>query len=272
MTIKNILIGICLLMFCRHQPAQAASLSKEQLYSVYSQANDSFRQANSTKNDDERKKLYEKAILGFEKIISEGRIANAGLYYNLGNAYFLDGNIGKAVLNYRRAEKLDNANPDIQKNLSFARSRRIDKVEVKTEDKVMQTLFFWHYDFSLKSRFMAGCICFAVFCVSLTIMIWLGRKVASLTVLAAICGIFAAAFLCSVAVEYHQQANSIYGVITANEIVARQGDGQNYPASFKEPLHAGTEFKLLEKRPGWVHVRLSDSSDGWIPDNAAELI
>jgi len=68
------------------------------------------------------------------------------------------------------------------------------------------------------------------------------------------------------------QANRICGVITARQIVARQGDGQNYPASFKEPLHAGTEFDLLERRVGWLHIKLSDDSDTWIPDNSAELI
>ena len=45
-----------------------------------------------------------------------------------------------------------------------------------------------------------------------------------------------------------------------------------YPASFKDPLHAGTEFDLLEQRPGWFHITLSDDNEGWIPDNSAEII
>jgi len=54
--------------------------------------------------------------------------------------------------------------------------------------------------------------------------------------------------------------------------VAYQGDGQNYPPSFKAPLHAGTEFELVEHRPGWFHIKLADGSDGWIPQSAAEII
>lgn len=178
---------------------------------------------------------------------------------------------GRAILNYRRAEMLDKSDTNIQKNLAFARSKRIDTVPVKTEERIMQTLFFWHYDFSLRTKFLIASICFAVACAALTVMTWRARA-ASLVATAAICGMLTVCFLTSVVVESRARANRVGGVITAEEIVARQGDGRNYPESFKEPLHAGTEFDLVERRQGWLHVRLSDNSHGWIPDNAAELI
>ena len=79
-------------------------------------------------------------------------------------------------------------------------------------------------------------------------------------------------FAASVGLEAIKQANTVCGVIVAESIIARQGDGQNYPASFKEPLHSGTEFDLIERRPGWLHIRLTDDSDGWITDNAGRLL
>jgi hypothetical protein len=102
-------------------------------------------------------------------------------------------------------------------------------------------------------------------------MLWRGRFALGVAT-AVICGILTAGFFASVAVEARSRANTICGVITAGQVVARQGDGPNYPESFKDPLHAGTEFDLLERRSGWFHVMLSDDSDGWIPDNAADLI
>jgi SH3-like domain-containing protein len=56
------------------------------------------------------------------------------------------------------------------------------------------------------------------------------------------------------------------------EVIAYQGDGQNYPPSFKAPLNAGTEFELIERRPGWFHIKLADGSEGWISQTSAELI
>ncbi len=272
MTIRNFSVVLAgLLLLGLTAPAEA-KLPKEQIYSLFSQANEAFRQANSlTADADRAEKLYEKAILSFEKIINEGQIRNAGLYYNLANAYFLKGDLGRAILNYRRAEKLDSADTNIQKNLSFAHSRRIDKVKVKTEKRVLQTLFFWHYDFSIKTKFILTCLCFAIVCVSLTVMIWFGRAAPG-TVTAVICGILMVCFLVSTVLEARTRASRVCGVITAQEIIARQGDGQNYPASFKDPLHMGTEFDLLEHRPGWLHIKLSDNSDGWIPEISADLI
>jgi tetratricopeptide (TPR) repeat protein len=249
----------------------AENLSKEQLYSVFNQANDAFRQANSAGADTEKaNSLYEQAILGYEKIISEGRVKNPKLYYDLANAYLLKGDLGSSVLNYRRAEKLDKSDSDIQKNLAFARGRCVDKIEIKTEKQILHTLLFWHYDFSMRTRFTVACVCFAVFCLSLTVMIWFGRR-ASLTVLTCIAAILLLCFAGSLVAGYFSTAN-LSGVIVAPEVVAYQGDGQNYPPSFKAPLHAGTEFELIERRPGWYHIKLADGSDGWIPQNTAELI
>ena len=272
MTNKNLFAGLTgLLLFCLAAPGRSA-LPKEQVYSLFNQANQFFREANTTANDpDQAQKLYEKAILNYEKIISDGQIRNSKLFYNLGNAYFLKDDIGRAILNYRRAERLDKADTNIQKNLAFARSRRIDTVDVKTEERILETLFFWHYDFSIKTKFLATCICFAIVCISVTVMLWRGRT-GPWVVTAVICGLLMACFLASVVLEARTQAHRVCGVITDQQVVARQGDGPNYPESFKDPLHAGTEFDLLERRSGWFHVRLSDDSDGWIPDNAAELI
>jgi tetratricopeptide (TPR) repeat protein len=249
-----------------------SALPKEHIYSLFNQANQFFREANTIANDPEKaQKLYEKAILNYEKIISDGRIKNSKLFYNLGNAYILKDDLGRAILNYRRAENLDKADTNIQKNLAFARSRRIDTVDVRTEKRILETLFFWHYDFSIKTKFLLTCFCFAIVCISATAMLWRGKP-ALLVVTAVICGLLAASFLSSVVVESLSAANTICGVITAQQVVARQGDGPNYPESFKDPLHVGTEFDLLERRTGWFHIMLSDHSDGWIPDNAADLI
>jgi hypothetical protein len=272
MTDKKFSAGLIgLLVVCLAAPGRSA-MPKEQAYSLFNKANQFFREANTTTDDpDQARKLYEKAILNYEKIISDGRIKNSKLFYNLGNAYFLKEDIGRAILNYRRAECLDKTDTNIQKNLAFARSRRIDTVEVRTEERILETLFFWHYDFSIKTKFLVTCLCFAIFCISATVMLWRGKS-APRVATAMICGLLTASFLSSVVVETRTQAHQVCGVITDLQVVARQGDGPNYPESFKDPLHAGTEFDLLERRSGWFHIRLSDDSGGWIPDNSADLI
>jgi hypothetical protein len=91
----SITISVIGLILCALAPTTSGALSQEQAYSLFSQANEAFRQATVSTDDDQREKLYNNAILAFERIIDEAQIKNAKLYYNLANTYFLNGEIGK---------------------------------------------------------------------------------------------------------------------------------------------------------------------------------
>lgn len=78
---------------------------------------DDFRQGNSFFQEKE----YPKAIEAYSRAVQQG-VGSAPLYYNLGNAYFKNGDLGYAVLYYLKARRLDPADSDIQSNLEFARS------------------------------------------------------------------------------------------------------------------------------------------------------
>ena len=49
------------------------------------------------------------------------------IYYNLGNAYYRQGNLGKAIVNYERALKLDPTNADARANLEFVKTKITDR-------------------------------------------------------------------------------------------------------------------------------------------------
>jgi tetratricopeptide (TPR) repeat protein len=248
-----------------------AAMSRDESLLLFSQANQTFSKANETKNLQQASVLYEKAILDYEKIIEEGGIKNAGLYYNLANAYVLSNNIGKAILNYRKAQLLDNSNPDIYKNLNFARSKRTDTIPVSSQKKILERLFFWHYDFSAKTRFIVGGIGFAAFCIWLTLKLWIARWPAA-KVVCTISALLAVCMISSVTTEYYIAKNNLCGVVVAESVIARQGDGNNYPVSFNEPLHAGVEFDVLERRSGWLYIQLANGQNAWIPEQSSELI
>jgi tetratricopeptide (TPR) repeat protein len=59
------------------------------------------------------------AIHAYEDLVADGYVAGA-LFYNLGNAYFKNGQPGPAILNYRRAQRLAPRNADLAANLRFA--------------------------------------------------------------------------------------------------------------------------------------------------------
>lgn len=74
------------------------------------------------------KENYRLAIELYEQSIA-GEGVSAMAYYNLGNAYFRNDNLGKAVLSYERALKLDPTDGDARQNLKFVLSRIQDRPE-----------------------------------------------------------------------------------------------------------------------------------------------
>ena len=114
-TKHSILFGFYMLLaiVCTDAVAKMAS---DEIHLVYTQANEAFSKANKMSDDsDQAQALYQQAIAGYQKIIETGGIHNAMLYYNLGNSYLLTDDLGRAILNYRRAQYLNDSNPDIQR-------------------------------------------------------------------------------------------------------------------------------------------------------------
>ena len=72
-------------------------------------------------------RLYEQgkfsdAASAYEAVIQSGQVSPA-LYFNLGNARFKAGQLGRAIAAYRQAEQLAPRDPDVQANLRFARNQ-----------------------------------------------------------------------------------------------------------------------------------------------------
>ena len=76
-----------------------------------------FKQAN---NFYEQKK-FDSAIAIYERILS-GNIESSEIYFNLANSYFKNGELGYAILNYYRANRLNPDDEDIINNLEFAKN------------------------------------------------------------------------------------------------------------------------------------------------------
>ena len=65
-------------------------------------------------------RLYDSAVLYYSAALKTGKESSA-LYFNLGNAWFKSGDLGRAMVNYLKAERLDPSDDDIRHNLEFAR-------------------------------------------------------------------------------------------------------------------------------------------------------
>ena len=260
--------AVLLLLAC-WQPAQA-ELSVEEAQTVFDDANRTFREAGETTDPRKAFGLYQSAALRYERLIEEGGIRNAKLFYNLGNAYFRSGDFGRAILSYRRAQALAPSDSNVRQNLEAARAARTDRFAEPTETRVLRTLLFWHFDLSLGVRLALLAAFSAVFWGLAALRLVRPGKAPRPAL--AISGALAAALLLSVVFEGWRAGDSAAGVVIAGEAMARKGDGDHYEPAFTEPLHAGAELRVLERRGDWVHGELPDGRTFWVHGRDVEMV
>lgn len=261
-------LAICLLA----SPSYAEKLHREKIIDLYRQAKEMFREANTlaAKDPDGARALYQKSVMRYERIVKEGKIGNGKLFYNIGNIYFRIKDIGRAILNYRRAQQYIPNDPNLKQNLDYARSIRMDRIEEKQKTQILKTLFFWHYDFSTRTRVYIFTFSFILLWLLAMVRLFIHKSF--LAWFLVFTAFFSTLFAGSLFSESIYLSRIRPGVIISSPVIARKGNSDTYEPSFKESLHSGTEFTLIEKRGNWYRIELSDSRKCWVPEKDIEFV
>ena len=203
-----------------------------------------------------------------ESVVDAG-IDNGLLYYNLGNTHVRLGEIGEAIADYRRAERLIPNDQRLKANLQFARSLMRDHIEPSGKRTFLRTVFFWHYSWPLRARRTAAMIGYGLFWLLLAVRALRPRVNAGYALL--VCLAFWVLQGASVAIDLRSQNRPSEGVLVANDVVVRKGNGEGYDPQFDQPLHEGVEFRVIEQRGGWLRIELADGNQGWVRNREVEL-
>jgi len=224
----------------------------------------------------ESQRLYRRALDGFLSLINDGHRTGA-LYYNAANTYLRLGDVGRSIVHYRRALRLDPGNERIRKNLQAARNMCETPISKPATSAFLETLLFWHFSTSTASRLRICLAGYALFWVMMLAMVLLPRRVPALTWTAVVLVGLAVVTGSSVAWDRLTQTNHVEGVLVSDKVVLRKGNGDYYDPQFDRPLSQGVEFRVLETRQDvqgatWYHVELPDNKDGWLRADQAEVI
>ena len=159
--LKAVLIAVVIALLPAAGLAAEPTLAPEALRGLLGQANEKFRQATrvAPEGPAAAELLYQESIVRFEKIIGVGNVRNGKLFYNLANAYLLKGDVGRAILNYRRAERLTPQDRNLRGNLAFARSQVRDSIPVPPERRVLDTVLAWHNGLPVSAPAGRLCAC-----------------------------------------------------------------------------------------------------------------
>ncbi|MBI1826516.1 MAG: hypothetical protein HY287_05155 [Planctomycetes bacterium] len=212
---------------------------------------------------------FRSAARRLQNVIDSG-IENGRLEYNLGNALLQSGDVGHAIVHYRRAERLAPRDSLLNDNLTTARSRCLTQIKSSDRLGLLRSLVFWHYDSSVNERIKIGLAAYAAGFVLIAIRAIRASRGISIS------GGIALAIACvmgvSIGAATWSDRNHPDGVITSMDVAVRRGPGVNDERLFQQPLQPGVEFTTLERRREWWKIELPDGNGGWIQALTAELI
>jgi tetratricopeptide (TPR) repeat protein len=222
-------------------------------------------------NEDYEAGNYAEAASIYEAILASG-LHHSSVYYNLGNAYFKQGDLGRAILSYRRAQQLSPRDADVAANLSIARSQTVDKLEAPPEDGLSNLVQLAEESLTLSEAMLWALGLWLLMAVVTLIMLfkpiwrrWCGIGVGLLAVLLV-------SLVISMANRSYKEQNSPAAVIVANEIDVTSGPGTSDQYLVEFSLHSGAEVRVIERRSNWQRIILPGDLQGWVPAEAVERV
>ncbi len=224
---------------------------------------------------------YAQAVkLYTEAIDNEG--SSTLLYYNLGNAYYRMGQLGKAIVCYERALRLDPTNNDAKTNLEFVNSKITDQAGdngtfiSNTFDKIIDYCHANGWAWIAITSFILFLLSIALYVFASSIML---RKT----------GFFGAIILILVSVVSNIFAYQAAGkanshnhavIIEPSTILSTSPRIPKDRSEEAMLLHEGTKVEILDSvsttidsiATKWYDVKVDNSHRAWVNSSAIEKI
>lgn len=206
---------------------------------------------------------------------------SAVVYYNLGNAYYRQGNIAKAVLNYERALRFDPTMADARANLEFVNSRLQDKPE---DNNSMLTRVHQGVVTAARANTWAwiALSAFILLCAAIAVYIFSGNvAMRKLGFFGGIIMVAVTIYLVIVAADAAARVDDhSEGIITAASTMLNSAPRQPKQTEKVVPLHEGTKVEIVDSIPTpddpvssrYYKVRINGSTPAWVRATDVERI
>ncbi len=207
---------------------------------------------------------YQEAIDAYEQVVALG-VVSADLFYNLGNAYLKNDQLGPAIFDYERALELDPSQEDVRFNLAVAR----DAARKKGEDRLagVEAQPFWMRAASQVTVNWASWLFLGLYVALFALLIvlhfvqpgflrvgmWAGFAFLGLATVVGGALLGARLYLA----DRVEQA-----IVLPDVVQVKEGPDPNYQSVFG--VHAGLRVRMTEKEQDWVRIRLANGLEGWM--------
>lgn len=214
---------------------------------------------------------YPKAIEAFTKALEEGEVT-AEKYYNLGCAYYKNGDIPLAILNFHRAYRINPADGDTRFNLALASSQIVDDMEATPKLFLNRWLDGMSHWFSLPVWRGLGLFFFVVALAGLfSYFRGRSRKMRQVGFYTSIVTLLITVLSNVLAYRSYTFTHEDKEAILLSSVVTVKSSPD---ASSKDivVVHGGLKVETQQTLSGYTEVVLPDGTVGWVSNDSFELI
>lgn len=212
---------------------------------------------------------FEEAIAEYEKVLSMG-YESGPLYYNLGNAYFKHGELGRAILNYLRAAKLMPQEADLKANLNYARSL-VKNGRAAPGKNWFAWLFFALADsFSLDSITFVSMVLYFTLALLVVLAITRAGPGKIYLYINSALSIALIISLSLLAVKYKKEILQKEAVCVVERADSKFEPSVSGTTFFT--LSEGEPVTIVASKKDWVKIRRQDGKQGWIKRADIDLL
>ena len=206
------------------------------------------------------------AIAAFESLANDG-VKNGKLFYNLGNAYLKNDDLGHALLWYERALKHMPDDPDLRFNYDYSMTLTKDERGEK-ESPLLRILFFWKYQLSPSTIRWIAIFLNATLWTALSVLMIRKKRLLRPTVvlIAATTMIFTTTAI----VNYVEATRIRHAVVLPEQVAVRSGFTDTATQLFV--LHAGTKVRVERESDTHLLIRYTEDKIGWVKKAEAGVI
>jgi tetratricopeptide (TPR) repeat protein len=218
---------------------------------------------------DQANQLYEEghytlAVAAYQTMTQAGPVS-AAVYFNLGNAWYKAGQVGRAICAWRRAAELAPRDPDVRANLQFARNQPGLGAPAIAGSRWTRWVALLTLDEWTGPASVFGALFFVVLTLRQIRPAW---KKATAGLVWALATAWVCGMIClGLALDARFGARS--SVVVVPEAVARRGPWEEAASVFT--AHDGAELLVLGSKDGWLEVADAASHSGWVPQNEVEI-
>jgi len=215
---------------------------------------------------------YSEAVQTYQQLVDQD-YADSSLFYNLGNAHYRRGDLGKAILNYERAVLLAPRDSDIQTNLFYVRGQALDQYEAEANSPLEQWTQATSSKLTLNEMSILALVSFWM--LALSFILYRHSRNPGLQkglryILVFTLVIFTLSTF-TLGSRVYAESSHPTAIVTVESVDVVSNPGGSGVTQFT--LHNGAQVILLETRGQWARLSLpGDHFQGWVPLEAVEAV